>query len=87
MSLEITDDFDQPYYTATAGLPSSFSPSVIGVNGVPYLIDNKSGAYRRQGFDVVQQRNVNDQRDVLLLPQDVWLRGKTVPNRLTLINQ
>lgn len=72
MSLEITEDFDQPYYTATASLPSSFSPSVVGVNGVPYLIDNKSGVYRREGFDVVQQRNTNDQRDVLLLPQDVW---------------
>lgn len=72
MSLEITENFDQPYYTATASLPSSFSPSVIGIDGTAYLIDTRSGAYKREGFDVVQQRNTNDQRDVLLLPQDVW---------------
>lgn len=72
MALEITQDFDEPYSQKTAALPGSYSPSVIGVAGVPYLMDMTEGRYRREGFDVVQQRNTNDARDVLLLPQDVW---------------
>ena len=73
-NLEITDPFDEPYLggSSTAGLPGTFSPSVVGIAGVPYLLDTASGAYRRESFDVVQQRNTTDARDVLLLPQDVW---------------
>ena len=70
--LQITQPFDNPYNTSTAALPSTFSPSVVGINGIPYLIDTRSGNYRREGFDVVQQRNTDSQRDLLLLPQDVW---------------
>lgn len=69
---QITRQFDEPFSEKTTGLPSWFSPSVIGLNGRPYLIDTESGGYRRQGVDVVQQRNTSDARDVLLLPQDVW---------------
>ena len=69
---EITTTFDEPYSTSTSSLPSTFSPSVVGIAGVPYLLDTVSGSYKREAFDVVQQRNTNDQRDVLLLPQDVW---------------
>ena len=69
---EITDDFSEPYSRATTGLPSSFSPSVVGIAGVPYLLDTESGKYNRQAFDVVQQRNTSSNRDLLLLPQDVW---------------
>jgi hypothetical protein len=70
---EITDTFSEPYSQATASLPSYFSPSVIGIAGVPYLIDTGEGtSYRRQSFDVVQQRNTTDARDVLLLPAGVW---------------
>lgn len=72
MALEITDSFSEPYSNSTVALPSSFSPSVIGIAGVPYLMDTVSGQYSRQAFDVVQQRNTTDPRDVLLLPQDVW---------------
>lgn len=72
-----TREFNEPFYEATAALSSSFSPSVVGIAGVPYLIDTSTdnegtGRYKREGFDVVQQRNTNDQRDLLLLPQDVW---------------
>lgn len=70
--VQITQPFDEPYNTSTASLPSTFSPSVVGINGVPYLIDTRSGNYRREGFDVVQQRNTDSNRDLLLLPQDVW---------------
>lgn len=69
---QITKPFDEPYSQSTASLPSSFSPSVVGIAGIPYLLDTESGAYRRESFDVVQQRNTTDARDVLLLPQDVW---------------
>jgi len=69
---EITDSLSEPYSQATAALPSYFPPSAVGIAGVPYLLDTASDLYRRVGFDVVQQRNTTDQRDVLLLPQDVW---------------
>ena len=54
--VQITQPFDEPFNTSTASLPSTFSPSVVGINGVPYLIDTRSGNYRREGFDVVQHR-------------------------------
>lgn len=69
---QITRQFDEPFSEKNTGLPSWFSPSVIGLDGRPYLIDTESGNYRRQAVDVVQQRNTSDARDVLLLPQDVW---------------
>lgn len=69
---EITDTFSEPYSQASPALPSYFSPSVVGIAGVPYLLDTESGTYRRESFDVVQQRNTTDARDVLLLPADVW---------------
>ena len=73
MALEITDEFNQPYSERTSGLPSSFSPSVIGIAGVPYLLNTSDGGgYKREAFEVVQQRNTGDTRDTLLLPQDVW---------------
>lgn len=72
---DITREFDEPFVGAGEVGPSplsNFSPSVIGIAGVPYLMDTASGEYRRESFDVVQQRNNASQRDVLLLPQDVW---------------
>jgi uncharacterized Zn-binding protein involved in type VI secretion len=69
---QITRQFDEPFNERNTGLPSWFSPSVVGLNGRPYLVDNEGGNYRRQGVDVVQQRNTSDSRDLLLLPQDVW---------------
>ena len=73
MALEITDEFNEPYSLSTTALPSSFSPSVIGIAGVPYLLDTSGdGGYSRRAFEVVQQRNTGSNRDTLLLPQDVW---------------
>lgn len=69
---QITRQFDEPFSERTNSLPSWFSPAVVGLDGRPYLIDTESNQYRRQGVDVVQQRNTSDARDVLLLPQDVW---------------
>ena len=73
MALEITDEFHEPYSLTTVALPSSFSPSVVGIAGVPYLLDTSAdGGYSRRAFEVVQQRNTGSNRDTLLLPQDVW---------------
>jgi hypothetical protein len=72
MALEITDTFTEPYSLATTALPSSFSPSVVGISGVPYLMDATDNKYRREAFEVLQQRNPTSARDLLLLPQDVW---------------
>lgn len=69
---QITRQFDEPFSTRTTALPSWFSPAVVGIDGHPYLIDTESNVYKREGIDVVQQRNTSDARDVLLLPQDVW---------------
>lgn len=75
--MEITDSFDEPFSGLTAALPSSFSPSVVGLDGRPYLVDTGSGDYRRVGIEVVQQRNTGDPRDVLLLPQGVWRQSQS----------
>ena len=72
MALEITDTFTEPYSFSTTSLPSSFSPSVVGVAGVPYLMDATDNKYKREAFEVLQQRNPTSARDLLLLPQDVW---------------
>ena len=73
MALEITDEFNEPYSLSTTALPSSFSPSVVGIAGVPYLLDTSAdGGYLRRTFEVVQQRNTGSNRDTLLMPQDVW---------------
>ena len=69
---QITRQFDEPFSERGTVLPSWFSANVVGLEGRPYLIDDENGSYRRQGVDVVQQRNTSDARDVLLLPQDVW---------------
>lgn len=76
--LQITEDFDGPYHGAgTPGLPTSFGAAVVALDGRPYLIDTNSQQYRRTNIDVVNQRNVNDQRDILLLPQDVWRQSQS----------
>ncbi len=70
---EITTTLSEPYYgsASTASL-SNFGASVIGIAGKPFLLDTTGGRYNRRGITVVQQRNTSDQRDILLLPQDIW---------------
>ena len=71
---EITTTLSYPYHggAATASLGGNFGNSVVGVAGRPYLLDTTGGRYNRRGVTVVQQRNTSDQRDILLLPQDIW---------------
>ena len=69
---EITDTFSEPFSEITQALPSSYSAAVIGIDGQAYLIDTESGKYRQTAIEVLQQRNTGDNRDLLLLPQNVW---------------
>lgn len=64
-------------FTEQAVAGSSVPGDVIMLNGVQYLLDTSpdaygNGRYRREPFDVVQQRNNVDGRDLTLLPQDIW---------------
>lgn len=69
----ITQPFNEPFSSLTAALPSDAAASIIGVAGRAYLMDTSEGSgFGRQGVNVVQQRNTSDNRDLLLLPQDVW---------------
>lgn len=75
--LEITDTFSEPYSLISQSLPPSYSAAVIGIDGQAYLIDNESGKYRQSAIDVLQQRNVGNNRDLLLLPQNIWRQSQS----------
>lgn len=72
MAQEIIFDFNQPYAGPSNSGAGNLPPSVVAINNVPFLMDTSGDTYRRKSFEVVQQRNTGDQRDVLLLPVDVW---------------
>lgn len=77
---DLSPTFDEAFYQGSASLPPSFPATAVGINGVPYLIDTGDDApepFRREGVDVVQQRNTGDPRDVLLLPQGIWRQQST----------
>lgn len=74
---ELTIDFNEAYNTGINAGAGQIPPWAIGINGRIYLIDMAKnyvgeGRYKREGIDVLQQRNTTNQRDTLLLPQDVW---------------
>ena len=76
---ELTLDFSEPFYSGAGGSGIStipLSPDRIAIDGRVYLIDNsgedQSQQFRQEAIDVLQQRNTTSQRDVLLLPQNVW---------------
>jgi len=72
MSQQITQQFNEPYFSSLTSLPSNVGGSVIGIDGKAYLIDTEGNRYSQRGIDVLQQRNVSDQRDIVLLPQNIW---------------
>lgn len=75
MTAELTIDFDEPFIGssgASSGSATPIPPDQIGIDGRPYLLDTQSNDYRREGVEVVQQRNTTSNRDLLLLPQNVW---------------
>jgi len=70
---ELTIDLNEPYSGGGAGAGvGPLPPSAVALDSHRYVIDTKSGQYRRNSIDVLQQRNTTNQRDTLLLPQDVW---------------
>ena len=71
-SLAITPTVSEPYYDALQSALADGNPNVIGIAGRAFLIDNQSGTWLRTHINVVEQRNVGTNRDLLLLPQGVW---------------
>lgn len=71
-SLAITPTVSEPYYDALQSALADGNPNVIGIGGRAFLIDNQSGTWLRTHINVVEQRNVGTNRDLLLLPQGVW---------------
>jgi hypothetical protein len=69
---QITQPFNQPFSLTLASLPSTSGGNLVGIDGRAYLIDTESGRYGQRAIDVLQQRNVSDQRDIVLLPQNIW---------------
>ncbi len=72
IGVDITADFSEPFSGLTAGAPTPARPDAIVLAGRAYLMDTASGKFGREGIQVVQQRNTSNERDLLLLPQDVW---------------
>lgn len=72
MSGEITNILSEPFSELSDAISSPVSPSVIALEGRIYLVNTASDEWDRQGVDVLKQRNTDDNRDLLLLPQDVW---------------
>ena len=74
LSTQITREFDEPYYGGSDGSSpvANIGGSQVAINGRIYPIDTASNRYNQRSLDVLQQRNTTDNRDVLLLPQNVW---------------
>ena len=77
MAIELSDSLSEPFSEIGGTLGSDSSPSVVGVAGVPYLMDTSpnyagEGRWSQEAVTVVNQRNTTSNRDLLLLPQDVW---------------
>lgn len=75
MATEITRDFNEPYYgggDSDSSYVANIGGSQVAINGTIYPIDVASNQYTQRSLDVLQQRNTTDNRDLLLLPQNVW---------------
>jgi len=76
VSTQITQPFDEPFFGGgseggTSAL-ANLGGSMVAINGRIYPIDTGSNAYSQKSIDVLQQRNTTDNRDLLLLPQNIW---------------
>ena len=75
MGTQITREFDEPYFgggDSGASAVPNIGGSQVAINGKIYPIDTASNRYSQRSLDVLQQRNTADNRDLLLLPQNVW---------------
>ena len=68
----LTSLMDDPYYDALQQGLIDNVPDIVGLAGRAFLIDNASGRWKRESVKVVEQRNTSSQRDLTLLPQNVW---------------
>lgn len=74
---DITVTMSGPYYGSTLAQVTGENPDIVALDGHLYLLDNRSGAYKRESIAVIQQRNTSDSRDLLLLPQEVWRQSQS----------
>lgn len=70
---ELTIDFNETFIGGSSGSPVGRIPADrVALDGRVYLLDTESKEYRREGIEVLQQRNTSNNRDTLLLPQEIW---------------
>lgn len=75
MGTQITQSFDEPYFGGgdpRTSVLANIGGSMVAINGRVYPIDTGSNRYSQRAIDVLQQRNTADNRDLLLLPQNIW---------------
>lgn len=76
MGTQITQPFDEPFFggggDGGVSALANLGGSLVAINGRIYPIDTASNAYSQKSIDVLQQRNTTDNRDLLLLPQNIW---------------
>ena len=76
MGTQITQPFDEPFFggggDGGVSALANLGGSQVAINGRIYPIDTASNAYTQRSIDVLQQRNTTDNRDLLLLPQNIW---------------
>jgi hypothetical protein len=71
--VELTIDLNEPFVGSSGGSVSGpIPPDRIALDSRVYLLDTLSKEYRREGIEVLQQRNTSNNRDTLLLPQEIW---------------
>jgi hypothetical protein len=69
---ELSTLFTDPYNFGVGGTAVALPPEMVAVDGRLYLLDTAGADFRREGIDVLQQRNTTSNRDLLLVPQNVW---------------
>ena len=76
MGTQITQPFDEPFFggggDGGVSALANLGGSQVAINGRIYPIDTASNGYTQRSIDVLQQRNTTDNRDLLLLPQNIW---------------
>jgi hypothetical protein len=69
---ELSTLFTDPYYAGTGGSVAPLPPDRVALDTRVYVLDTAGNDFRREGIDVLQQRNTASNRDLLLVPQNVW---------------
>jgi hypothetical protein len=69
---DLTVDFNEPYSGGVFAGVVPLPPDRVGIDTRTYVLDTEGDTYRREGVEVLQQRNTTSNRDLLLLPQNVW---------------